>query len=171
MSRLRALLSFCDMIALLTSPLIILLFVVLAFVLVERYAEHHRFLDQLETSGQEAWAIVGTGKPSEQFGYYVTFRDTTGAERSGFLKPDYYTPDVVQTVRPGAEVRIRYLAPSYESAVVLADHLDAVRAYWGFAYDVLIILGVSWVWLVFYPDFLYIGYVKDDNFDIRRRFK
>jgi len=148
----------------------IILFVVAVIVLADRFNEHRQFVNQLDTLGQDAWALVVTGERSS-VGIYVTFRDAADAERAGFVRPQYYSEERLQTVKAGAEIRVRYLPAQYASYVVLSDQLETVRAYRGYATDVLLALAFSWLWIVIYPDFLYLGYVDDNQYIWQRRFK
>jgi hypothetical protein len=156
---LRVILSLCDVLVMVCSPLFIILIVVCVIVLLDRGGAHWRFVNKLEQKGLVAQAVVADDEPSAALGWMVEFDDPAQPdERYGWVDPAYYSPEVAATLKPGAEIEIRYLPQSYESDVVLNRHFDQVKGYWGYATDVGIAFIVSWLVLIWHPEFLYLGY-------------
>ena len=155
----KAILWFLDGLYMAVTPMLIILVVVSVIVLLERGGGHFRFVYDLERDGLVAEGTIVSDEPSETLGWQVQFYDYAQEdERYGYLSPYYYTPEVVALLKPGAEVQIRYLPQSYKSNVILNEHFNQVRGYWGYAYDAGIMFLVAWVGLILHPEFLYLGY-------------
>lgn len=141
------------------SPMFILMFIVGVIVLLERGGAHYQFVRQLETEGLVAEAVVeGLSLENDWAMLRLAAPDGMGnPNRFGILELQYY-PDLRQRLQNGDRIQVRYLPPSYESRTALESRLDEVRGYWGWALEAGVLMLISWLVVIFYPHWLYLGY-------------
>lgn len=152
--------NFVNILLISIAPMFAVLFVIGIIMLLEDTGAHHRLVTKFEQNGIAALANV------DQITTYdgslqVVFTDAGAKERRGRIKASYYPPEVWQSYIQREQVEILYLPESYEYEVVLRAEFGYVQGYWGFAVQELLILAVSWFFIILHPEFLYLGYVKD----------
>lgn len=155
---------YLDGFILLISPMTILLFIVSVIAILDRVGNHQSFLRNLDQSGMVTTATVSSFFQSAVSGeptIAVDFIDPLQQERTGFIKTKYYPAEIIASIHRGDIVNIRYLEPAYESQVILNDYYANVRNYFGFAYDVIGMMLISWVLIIIHPEFLFLGFGQD----------
>jgi hypothetical protein len=160
----KLLLGFLDGFILLISPMTILLFVVGVIAMIDRVGIHQGFLRKLDQSGMVTTATVSSifrSAVSDEPTIAVDFMDQLQQERMGFIQTKYYPAEVVDSIHRGDVVNIRYLEPAYESQAILNDYYSNVCGYFGFAYDVIVMMLISWVLIIIHPEFLLLGFGQD----------
>jgi len=129
--------------------------------MMDRYGTHQSFLRSMDQSGIVTTATVSSlfhSAISDELTVAVNFIDQSQQERMGFVKTMYYPAEIVNSIKPGDIVNIRYLEPSYEGYVILNDYYTDVRNYFGFAYDIILMMLVSWVLIIIRPEPLFWGF-------------
>lgn len=157
------LLTYLDGFILIISPLMILLFIVGVIALMDRTGNHQSFLRKMD-QGLVTTATVSSllhSDDSDELNIAVNFIDLLQQERFGLIKTMYYPTEIVNSIKPGDIVNIRYLEPGYESQVILNDYYANVRNYFGFAYDVIVVMVVAWGFIIIHPEFLFWGFSEE----------
>lgn len=136
-----------------------LMFLVGVIAGLDRWGTHNRFLDKLETYGKTTEARVSYVDGYSRAG--VDFIDSDGRQRYGTLELRYYSSEVIQTIRPGVLLDVIYidaLISESEKTALLEYYPDVQHApavtpdvWWG--------LGISWLVIVFYPKFTFLGMI------------
>jgi hypothetical protein len=149
-----------DIFLLLASPLMILMFIVAVIALLDRGNQHFRLVKGLQEQGLVTQAEVLDEQPSS-LGIPVVFDQPGFGEQYFFIKTDYYSPEVIQSLHEGDQISILYTPEFNESRAVLADHFDDVRHWLGFAVDPLVMMLVACLTVIAHPEILYIGYIEN----------
>jgi len=136
-----------------------LMFLVGVIAGLDRWGAHNRLIDKLETYGKITEARVSYVDEGYRAGLH--FIDAGGQERYGTLELRYYPADVVQTIRPDATLRIVYIdaVVSEGDRTALADYYEQVLAAPAITSDVWWMLGMTWLLIAFYPQFVFLGFI------------
>lgn len=141
-----------------------LMFLVGIISLIDQWGAHHRFLNNLESYGKTVDAVVSyIDEDYNRAG--VSFIDASGTERSGTLSLRYYTPEVIETIRPGATIRVIYIDRliSESEKTALADFYSEVKKAPPVLADYWWVLGISWLIIAIKPQFVFLGMVDYDQ--------
>lgn len=157
-SPLRNVLDLLDGFLLAASPLAIIMFVFGAIVFIDALITHQNMVANFVSNGKSAQATVSLVYPGDKE-VVVDYLDSEGKEQFGILKTQYYPQIIQQAWVEGASLRILY-AQNSDSKVLAADYLDNVHSYAGHLLEPSILLLISWLVIIFHPEFLYIGYPK-----------
>lgn len=151
-----------DIFLLLASPLMILMFIIAVIILLDYGGQHYKLVKTLHEQGVQAQAKVVDAPPTS-LGIPVVFNQPDYGEQYLFIKVDYYSPGVIESLHAGDQVAILYLPEYNESRAVLADHFADVKHWYGFAVEPLIMMLVACLAVIVHPEVLYIGYVSGDQ--------
>lgn len=143
---------FLDLFSLFGILLFVLGSLILCFGLIpERYQLIHR----LETEGLLAKAKI---ESEDETGFLLYFQDSEQQERSGRLYKKHYRPSQIDKIREKDQFDIRYLARASDGqALLLEEGLDSLLYDLYFFRTLLILLFISWIFIILQPDFLFIG--------------
>lgn len=163
----KRLLEILDSLIFIFSPIAILFFLLGALMLPIELMEHPNYLKALETEGvlTEAWVDYRY----EDGDIHLKFINIEGETDFRILETDYYNRKVRGTLKLESVHTIRYVPQNYDHGPVLEQHFDQVRAYRQDLSGLYFIIGVSWLLLSIRPDFLYLGYVDDNDLLFKRR--
>jgi len=155
----RSIINLFDVLMLLLSPLAMLMFIVGVIALLDRGGAHYRFVNRLERSGQVTEGTIISSEKDAVLGWSLALEELDQEETQYvFLQDRYYPAEVSTGLHAGGIVTVRYL-PGYESAyVVLEEYFGEVKGYLGFAIEPWGIMLAAWLWLIFCPELLYLGY-------------
>lgn len=150
-----------DIFFFLVSPLMILMFVIAVIILLDYGGRHYNLVKNLQEQGVEAQAEVVDAQPTS-LGIPVVFNQPDHGEQYLFIKVDYYSPGVIESLHAGDQVAILYLPEYNDSRAVLADHFTDVKHWYGFAVEPLGMMLVACLAVIVHPEVLYIGYISGD---------
>ncbi len=141
-----------------------LMFLVGVIVGLDRAGAQQRLLEHLDTYGKTTDATISY-IDDEYNRAGVDYLRLDGRAGYGTLDLRYYDPVVRASIQPGAVVRIIYIDAliSEGEKTVLAEHFDSVTSYPLVPPDVWGILLASWLLILFYPQFVFLGMVDFDT--------
>lgn len=142
----------------LISPLFIILFVVGAVVVLDRFGQFNAFINGLKEDSRVTAAVVTRAYDDELGSVGVEYDWKEGQTFWGALKAAYHPPGVLRGLQVGQRVTIRYPDPPRDGGVVLEEYYPQVQYSYDFVSEPLIVMLVCWVLIVFYPRFLYYGF-------------
>jgi len=145
-----------DMIMVLISPMYILLFVVGVISLMDQHNQFNRFMRMLDTNSYVVEAEVEI--PMDEGKVHLQYFTSDGEEHMAYLDVRYNPRPVLESLYAGQQVEIRCPEPSFEGNAVLEEYYPAVRESHDYARDPLIVMGIGWLLIIFYPQFLYEPY-------------
>lgn len=142
------------------SSLAPLMFLVGVIAGLDRWGAHNRFVDNLEAYGKTAEATVSyIDEEYNRVG--VDFVDAFGEENYGTLDLRYYSPEVVETIKPRSTVQVIYidaLVSEHEKTALLEYYEDVKKAPPVTA-DIWWMLFISLLIIAFKPQFVFLGMV------------
>lgn len=129
----------------------------------DRWGAQNRFLRNLETYGKQAEAHVTYLDDEDQYAGLTLF-DSNGQERFGRLDFRYYPAEVVKSIRPGDTLQVLYIDAliSEGERTALLEYYPAVQRAPAISADVWWVLGISWLVIAIYPQFVFLGMVDFD---------
>jgi hypothetical protein len=151
-----------DIFFFLASPLMILMFIIAVIILLDYGGQHYNLVKTLQEQGVQARAEVVDAQPTS-LGIPVVFNQPDYGEQYLFIKVDYYSPRVIESLHAGDQVAILYLPKYNESRAVLADHFADVKHWCGFAVEPLWMMLIACLAVIVHPEVLYIGYIRMDE--------
>ncbi|MEO1654575.1 MAG: hypothetical protein AAFU64_13600 [Bacteroidota bacterium] len=134
----------------------ILLFVLSSLLLVfGQIPERYQLISRLQKEGISTLAeVYAIDKDHISF----SFRDQRQKESYGYLLKKHYRPSQLASIRKGVRLRVRYLpSPPGGAVILLEEGLDRLIYDLYFFRILLITLFVSWLFVIMYPDFLFVG--------------
>ncbi len=152
----RQILRGVDSLMMVLAPMAILGFVFITIIALDGFGTHTNLVRALESDG-----VVAAGSL-----HYDGGEDPTavvelagGSQDYLVLYLKYYSRATLAALTDGQMVRVRYtFPPEHEYQVVLEDHFDEVRGYWGYLKDVIWVLAACWFMVVLHPELLYLGF-------------
>ena len=156
-----------------STPLIIILFVILVIVLLDSFGTHWKYLKKMESEGAVVWGMMSdTYDPDEEGETYLAVRYPTyyDPEEIGLVRIAFYSQEQLLSLREGDAVEIRHLPNELETTVMLEQYFDPLRNLWQVNQTYVIILAVCWLIIAWHPEMLYLGYQDKEKYDPFARF-
>ncbi len=140
------------------APLIFLVGLISAL---DQWGTHNRFIQKLEAYGKIAEATV-TYIDDERGYAGLHLIDSSGRERFARLDFRYYPREVVEAIQEGDPLMVIYIDAliSEGEKAALAEYYDEIKAAPAVPADVWWILGISWLVVAIYPQFVFLGMVR-----------
>lgn len=158
----QGILTTLDVLLLILSPLVIILFVVLVIVLLDSFGTHWRYLNRLAEQGSTAWGVmVESFQPDDEEEVYLAIRYPTpqNNDEIGLLRMAYYSKAELLRLHEGDVVKVRYLPDQSDVTVMLEDSFSPLSRFLLLNRINLILLVVCWAILAWHPEFLYLGFI------------
>jgi hypothetical protein len=161
---LRTLPLIAHILLLFAAALAPLMFLVGVIAAIDRWGIHQRMLTNLAQYGKPAQAQISyVDEEYNRAGLH--FWDEAGEERYGTLDLRFYPPAVQAQILPDAQVEILYIAANVSESekTVLREYYSQVQNAPGVDVDVWGLLAVSWLLVMFHPQFVFAGILPFDS--------